>query len=113
VITVGDEVIVGFDRQRLEVLLAREMHEKARLGAAVTDAVPRLQVDGAYVGRVKADSPAERAGLRPGDVILELDRQPVRNAADAECIVGGLRKGSLVRIVYARQGQVIQGELMV
>ena len=32
---------------------------------------------------VEQDSSASEAGLRTGDVILEIDRQPVRNADDA------------------------------
>jgi len=112
VITVGDQVVVGFDRRRLEELLAQKAQDKPRLGAAVADAAARVQVDGAYVGRVKSDSPAARAGLKPGDVIVELNRQPVRNAADAERVIGSMQRGDRVRLMYLRHGRVTQGELV-
>ena len=112
VITVDDQVVVGFDRRRLEQLLAQAPQGKPRLGAAVADASTRVQMDGAYVGRVKPDSPAARAGLRLGDVIVELDRQPVRNAADVERISGNLQSGARVRLVFLRNGQVTQGEIV-
>jgi len=60
-------------------------------GVEVTDLDTRTrrQLDipnttrGALVTNVEEDSNASEAGLRPGDVILEIDRQPVHNADDA------------------------------
>jgi serine protease Do len=40
-------------------------------------------VNGAVVTEVEPDSAAHEAGLQPGDVILEINRQPVRNAQQA------------------------------
>jgi S1-C subfamily serine protease len=112
VITIDDEVVVGFDRRRLEEILARTSADRPKLGAAVADAAPRLQVDGAYVGRVKPESPAARAGLVPGDVIVEMGRQPVRDAEDVERIAQSLRTAEPVRLVYLRQGQVLKTDLV-
>ncbi len=112
VITVDDDVVIGFDRRRLEELLAQKSTAKPRLGAAVADAAPRLQSEGAYVGRVKPDSPAARAGLGVGDVIVELNRQPIHNAVDLERVAGELRPGDRVRLVFIRHGQVSQTELL-
>jgi serine protease Do len=44
--------------------------------------VPR-RVRGALVARVEQDSNAGEAGLHPGDVIVEIDRQPVSSADEA------------------------------
>jgi serine protease Do len=41
------------------------------------------QVQGAVITEVAPDSAAYQAGLRPGDVITDLDRKPVKNAQDA------------------------------
>jgi serine protease Do len=38
---------------------------------------------GAVITQVAPDSPSARAGLKPGDVILEINRQPVATAKDA------------------------------
>ena len=40
-------------------------------------------VRGAVVTNVDEDAPAYRAGVRAGDVVLEIDRKPVRNADEA------------------------------
>lgn len=60
----------------------------ARLGLAVANLTPDLrqqfnvpsQVNGAAIENVRPSSPADDAGLAPGDVILEINRKPVRSA---------------------------------
>lgn len=111
VITVDDEVIVGFDRRRLEEALAKARVRKPSLGVAVTDAASTMGTEGAYVGRVTPNSPAEKAGLRVGDVIIEVAGQPVHNAMDLEHIYANLYPGSRTRLTYLRKGQQIQAEL--
>jgi serine protease Do len=59
--------------------------QKGKLGLAVAELTPDVrqqlhipsQVNGVAVESVRPASPAEDAGLTPGDVILEVDRQPV------------------------------------
>jgi serine protease Do len=61
---------------------------KGKIGLAVADLTPEVrqqlnipeQVNGVAVQSVRPASPAEDAGLAPGDVILEVDRKPVSSA---------------------------------
>jgi serine protease Do len=68
------------------VAVAPELFE--RHGFAVQDLTPevreKLQVKegGVLVSSVEPGSPAFRRGLRPGDVILEVDHQPVKSRQD-------------------------------
>lgn len=111
VITIGENVVVGFNRSRLEELLAGQSARKPSLGLTVADAVPRSQTKGAYVGRVKAGSPAAHAGLKVGDVIAELNGRPVYNAADLERIMAVLPLAQRVPIVYVRRGMRVEVQL--
>ncbi len=38
-------------------------------------------------------SPADNAGLQPGDVIVEVDRKPVQNSADVQKALSSIPKG--------------------
>jgi serine protease Do len=56
--------------------------------------------DGAVVTEVQAGGPAGLAGLRPGDVIVEIDRQPVRAASEgARLLKQGGKREHLLRVV--------------
>ena len=49
--------------------------------------------DGVVVTEVQPGSAADDAGIRRGDVILEVDRKPVRGVEDYRKAIGGGRKG--------------------
>ena len=60
---------------------------------------------GAVVADVRPGSAAENAGLQQGDLIQEMDRQPVRSADDLTRIVRGLKSGTTAALVVRRQTQ--------
>jgi glutaredoxin-like YruB-family protein len=108
VITVDDQVVIGFNQPRLMQLLS---HAKPRLGASIADASSQarkrsgIPTSGAYVGRVRRRSPAHKAGLRPGDVIIALGGQPVGSADDVHRLVPKLPRGRDVSLTLIRDGE--------
>jgi serine protease Do len=60
--------------------------------------------EGAIVSRVEPGSPADRAGLRAGDVIVEYDSKPVPDADHLTALVVATRAGSRVPIGFYRDG---------
>lgn len=111
VITVDGQPVIGFNQPRLMQLLKQARQAKPKLGASIADAAsqvrkhPGIPASGAYVGRVRAGSPAERAGLRKGDVIVALGGQPVSRAADVHRLVPQMPQGREVSLTYLRDGQ--------
>jgi serine protease Do len=74
---------------------------KPRWGLGLTDMTPELReqlqvssdVHGAVVEQVQPGSAADNAGLERGDVIVEVDRHPVQNAADVQKALSAVPKG--------------------
>jgi serine protease Do len=64
------------------------------------------QAGGALVGEISPDSPASRAGLKQGDVILELNGQPVKSANDLRLRVSESSPGTSVKLGVSRDGKM-------
>ena len=65
------------------------------------------KVIGALVDDILKDSPAEKAGIEPGDVILELDGKPVNSSNDLQSLVAQRRAGDKVNLKIWRDGKSI------
>lgn len=111
VITVDGQVVIGFDQPRLRQILQQASRRGPKLGASIADAAsqvknhPGIPALGAYVGRVRPGSPAEKAGLRPGDVIVSLGGQQVMRAADVHQLLPQMPTGHEVSLSYVRNGE--------
>ncbi len=84
-----------------------------KIGVAVANITPDIrqqlnipsQVNGAAVESVKPGSPAEDAGLTPGDVILEVNRHAVQNAEGFASQVHSAPAGKdILLLVWSRGG---------
>jgi S1-C subfamily serine protease len=117
VITTDDDVIVGFDQVRLAKIAERMAGPKrppfgllaantesyfARHPEAAATAPPGTK--GVYVGEVRSDSVAARAGLRPGDILIGLAGKRIRDVSMLDQMVETLSAGDRAEIRYIRSG---------
>lgn len=65
------------------------------------------KAQGVVVTAVEPDSGAEKAGVLRGDVIREINRQPVKSVKDIEQVSSGLKKGENVLILIDRRGNAL------
>jgi serine protease Do len=85
----------------------------AQLGIRVSDPStrqsPRADSDslraGVLVDEVNADSPAEKAGIKVGDIIVEFDGERVRSARQFTRLVQETPDGRTVKVAVLRNGQ--------
>jgi serine protease Do len=95
-------------------LIAEGRVHRAILGVSIREATEN---DAAYVGQSEIrgvvvqdysndDSPAKKAGIEPGDLITELDGQPVSYVAQLQQTVGFRKPGEVVKVTVLRPGGV-------
>lgn len=107
VTVIGTQTVVGFDRPKLEHLLATTSQTPS-LGANVADAAKITvarglpQAEGAFVGGVRPGSAAQKLGLLIGDIIVEVNGQPVKNTSDLERAVSGLQQNARIIVIFLR-----------
>jgi len=66
------------------------------------------EAGGALVAGVLRGGPAERGGLRPGDVLMRLDDRPVSGAREVLDAVSGMTPGHRARVGLWRSGQKLE-----
>ncbi|MFC7038772.1 S1C family serine protease, partial [Nonomuraea rubra] len=99
---VGFAIPVNTAKQVADQLISTGKVTHAFLGVSVTDAPG--DVPGALVRQVTAGSPAERAGLKEGDLITKIGDKAVDGGDTVVGQVRGFKPGQEVKITYMRDG---------
>jgi hypothetical protein len=68
---------------------------------------------GACVGAVRPGGAADRAGLRPGDLVERLNGTPIAEAQALASATTTLRIGQSVEVAYLRAGQAVVGKVQI
>ncbi len=94
-----------------ESLIKHGEVRRGLLGVTVQDLTPELAqafaIDskrGALISRIQSDSPAERAGLEPGDIIIGINGRPVKDSGNVRNAVGLLQIGEQVNLTIVHNG---------
>ena len=111
-IGIGFAIPINMASDIMQQLVTHGKVERGRLGAEAQDLTPELakafNMDyrrGAVVTQVEGDSAADRAGLRVGDIVTEINDKPVRDAATLRNSIGLLRVGEEVKLKVLREGK--------
>ena len=98
------------DDKRLAARQTPEQQPEAQLGLRVTDITPEMaqrfnlgQTGGVIVAGVESGSRAAAAGVQVGDIIKEINHQPVESAGDYAAIVRKIKSGEAVNLFIWRK----------
>ena len=103
-----------------EQLRATGRVQRGRLGVQidqvskeVAESLGLTKTQGALVRGVEQGSPAEKAGLEPGDIILKFDGKPIEKSSDLPRMVGNTKPGTKSAIQVWRRGSLIEKQITV
>jgi len=84
---------------------------RGRIGVQIGDVTKEVaesiglgSVQGAFVRSIESGSPADKAGLEPGDIITRFDGKPIEKATDLPRLVGNTKPGTRSNLVVFRRG---------
>ncbi len=110
------EVAMNVERQ----IVAHGKVQRGRLGVGIQEVNQSLadsfglkKPAGALVGSVEKDSPAARAGLEPGDVILAINGKEIADSNELPAIVSSMAPGASAKLQVWRKGAARQIEVEV
>jgi len=85
---------------------------RGRLGVTIQGVTQELadsfglkKAQGALVSAVEPKSPADKAGVKTGDIILAVDGRAIENSIDLPRMIGESRPGTAVTLKVWRQGE--------
>ena len=107
---IGFAIPESIVRQVMEQLVAHGAVARGWLGIEpqdiAADAAQALGLQGGvYVAGLVRGSPGERAGLRPGDVLLGMNGNAIQSSSQALALFAGTRPGQEVKLKIQRNGR--------
>ena len=114
-IGIGFAIPINMAHDIMQQLIEHGEVKRGRLGAQGQDLTPQLAqafdlalTSGVVITQIEIGSPAHKAGLQVGDVVIEANGRKIRRAGDMYNLVGLLRIGQSVKLVLYRQGKRVK-----
>ena len=108
---IGFAIPTNLSRDVMESLVRDGKVTRGYLGVLIQDVTPALAKEfklkdrqGALVGDVVPDGPAEKAGLKSGDVVLEFNGKTIRDSRQLKLQVARIKPGDSVPVKVLRNG---------
>ena len=109
---IGFSIPSSFIRELATVSRNSREHGQGWLGVYVDDASESRQLSkgsellqGAVVDEVMSSTPAHKAGLQSGDIIISADEMQVKNSQDLSLIVSRVKPGKILRMTVLRENR--------
>ncbi len=106
---IGFAIPINMVKNEMPYLMKGEKVKRGYLGVMIQPLTPEAakelglhNVSGAIVSQVFKDSPAAKAGVKPGDIIISVNGKPVHTSSDLPYIISSMRPGTKVKLGIIR-----------
>ena len=99
-------------RQVMDQIIKNGVVVRGWIGVEVQDITPEIAssfrlkaTQGALISGVLRGGPADKGGVRPGDVLVQVNDKPINNAATMLTEISDVKPGSVARLSVVREQQ--------
>lgn len=117
---IGFAIPVSIAKQVMEQITFNGSVTRGWIGIEAQDITPELAesfnlktANGSLIAGVLLDSPADKAGLRPGDILVGIDDKPVADSQSMLNIIAMLKPGDKATLSIMRAGKKVNIALVV
>ena len=112
---IGFAIPANMARQVMDQIIANGSVTRGFIGiepqeitAELAESFKLPKNQGVLIAGVVRNGPADKAGVKPGDVLMEVENTPVRDAGAMLNLIAQLLPGSNARLKLVRQGQTLE-----
>ncbi|HYX64844.1 MAG TPA: Do family serine endopeptidase [Burkholderiales bacterium] len=119
-IGIGFAIPVSTARMVLEQIVKSGSVTRGWIGVEVQEITPPIaesfrleETRGALIAGVLRGGPADKAGVKPGDILVEVQDRPVADPANMLNLIAALVPGQSAKLKLKRQGQDLEANITV
>jgi len=117
---IGFAIPASLARDVMQEIIEHGRVRRGWLGIEAQDLTPQLaeslgfdSTNGVLVAGVLRNGPADKAQLKPGDIVISIDFKPVTNSRDSLNQIAGVAPGTSITLGLIRQGKKLEIQAMV
>jgi len=117
---IGFAIPVSLAKQVMESIISTGSVVRGWIGVEPQDVTPEIaesfglsRKDGALIAAVVQGGPADRAGLRPGDILTSVNSEPIPDTTALLNSIAQLKPGAEAKVAVSRKGKAVELTIMV